>query len=68
VFASFRHDVINRGRLPLLCCLGASIVTFFATGTIVRYIRHLSDRDAPRDWWQPRNVAQRQPVAPGTAA
>jgi predicted metal-dependent hydrolase len=68
VFASFWHDVINRGRLPVLCCLVALIVTFFATGTIVRYIRHLSERDAPRTWWQPRNVAQRQPEAPGAAA
>jgi hypothetical protein len=56
VFASFWHDVINRGRLPLLCCLVGFILTFFVTRTIVRYIRHLSASDAPRKWWQPRNV------------
>jgi hypothetical protein len=56
VFASFWQDVVNRGRLPLLLCLVAFILTFFATRTIVRYIRHLSERDAPRRWWQPRNI------------
>lgn len=56
MFASFWHDVINRGRLPLLCCLVGFILTFFVTRTIVRYIRHLSASDAPRKWWQPRNV------------
>lgn len=56
MFAWFWHDIINRGRLPLLCCLVAFIVTFFVTRTIVRYIRHLSDSDAPHKWWQPRNV------------
>ncbi len=56
MFASFWHDVINRGRLPLLCCLVAFILTFFVTRTIVRYIRHLSASDAPRKWWQPRNI------------
>lgn len=56
MFASFWQDVINRGRLPLLCCLVAFILTFFVTRTIVRYIRHLSASDAPREWWQPRNI------------
>jgi hypothetical protein len=56
VFDSFWHDVVNRGRLPLLCCLVAFILTFFVTRTIVRYIRHLSAGDAPRKWWQPRNI------------
>ena len=56
VFASFWQDIVDRGRLPLLCCLVAFIVTFFVTRTIVRYIRHLSARDAPRKWWQPRNI------------
>ncbi|HME50227.1 MAG TPA: hypothetical protein VKG81_19615 [Mycobacterium sp.] len=56
MFASFWRDVIDRGRLPLLCCLVAFILTFFVTRTIVRYIRHLSARDAPRQWWQPRNI------------
>lgn len=56
MFDSFWHDVVNRGRLPLLCCLVAFILTFFVTRTIVRYIRHLSASDAPRKWWQPRNI------------
>jgi hypothetical protein len=56
VFASLLHDLINRGRLPLLSCLVAFILTFFATRTIVRYIRHSSDSDAPRKWWQPRDM------------
>ena len=42
-----------QGRLPLLCCLVAFIVTFFVTRTIVRYIRSHADSDAPRKWWQP---------------
>ncbi|MBV8927936.1 MAG: hypothetical protein JO152_02260 [Mycobacteriaceae bacterium] len=37
-------------------CLIAFILTFFVTRTIVRYIRHLSESDAPRKWWQPRNI------------
>jgi heme/copper-type cytochrome/quinol oxidase subunit 4 len=40
----------------LLCCLVAFILTFFVTRTIVRYIRHLSASDAPRKWWQPRDI------------
>lgn len=40
----------------MLCCLVGFILTFFVTRTIVRYIRHLSASDAPRKWWQPRNV------------
>ena len=46
----------RRGRLPLLCCLIAFILTFFVTRTIVRYIRAHADSDAPRKWWQPRNI------------
>ncbi|WP_319446305.1 MULTISPECIES: hypothetical protein [unclassified Mycobacterium] len=49
-------DFITRGRLPLLCCLVAFILTFFVTRTIVRYIRAQADSDAPRKWWQPRNI------------
>ena len=48
---------IPHGRLPLVCCLVAFILTFFVTRTIVRYIRSHADSDAPRKWWQPRNIS-----------
>ncbi|VEG56274.1 integral membrane protein [Mycolicibacterium aurum] len=38
-------------------CLIAFILTFFVTRTIVRYIRSHADSDAPRKWWQPRNIS-----------
>lgn len=47
---------IPPGRLPLAFCLLAFIVTFFITRTIVRYIRRHAHSDAPRKWWQPRNI------------
>ncbi|MGE2713700.1 hypothetical protein ACQI4L_06570 [Mycolicibacterium litorale] len=50
-------DFLTRDRLPLLCCLVAFILTFFVTRTIVRYIRRHADSDAPRRWWQPRNIS-----------
>ncbi|TFV60592.1 hypothetical protein E4P42_03615 [Mycobacterium sp. PS03-16] len=50
-------DFLTVERLPLLCCLVAFILTFFVTRTIVRYIRRHADSDAPRKWWQPRNIA-----------
>ncbi len=50
-------DFITRDRLPLMCCLVAFILTFFVTRTIVRYIRANADNDAPRKWWQPRNIS-----------
>jgi ABC-type multidrug transport system fused ATPase/permease subunit len=53
---SMWHDIVDRGRVPLMCCLIAFILTFFVTRTIVRYIRRLSETDAPRRWWQPRNI------------
>jgi hypothetical protein len=37
-------------------CLIAFILTFFVTRTIVRWIRYLSKSDAPRKWYQPRNI------------
>jgi ABC-type multidrug transport system fused ATPase/permease subunit len=51
---------IPHGRLPLVFCLIAFILTFFVTRTIVRYIRRTSEgpaSDAPRKWWQPRNIS-----------
>jgi hypothetical protein len=52
----FAHDIIDRGRLPLLCCLVAFILTFFVTRTSVRLIRHRAETGRPARWWQPRNV------------
>lgn len=52
----FAHDIVDRGRLPLLCCLVAFILTFFITRTFVRVIRHRADAGRPVRWWQPRNV------------
>jgi ABC-type multidrug transport system fused ATPase/permease subunit len=48
---------IPHSRIPLVCCLVAFILTFFVTRTIVRYIRSHADSDAPRKWWQPRNIS-----------
>ncbi|KRE28654.1 hypothetical protein ASG82_05225 [Mycobacterium sp. Soil538] len=48
---------IPYSRLPLVCCLFAFILTFSVTRTIVRYIRSHADSDAPRKWWQPRNIS-----------
>ncbi|MGB3351749.1 MAG: hypothetical protein WBB00_03140 [Mycobacterium sp.] len=48
---------IPHSRLPLVCCLVAFILTFFVTRTIVRYIRSQAGSDAPRKWWQPRNIS-----------
>jgi len=52
----FTHDVVDRGRLPLLCCLVAFILTFFVTRTFVRVIRHHAEAGRPTRWWRPRNV------------
>ncbi len=52
----FRDDIIDRGRLPLLCCLLAFLVTFLVTRSMVRYIRSQAGRVGPPRWWQPRNV------------
>ena len=43
----FAHDIVDRGRLPLLCCLVAFILTFFVTRTFVRFIRHRADTGLP---------------------
>ena len=52
----FVHDIVDRGRLPLLCCLVAFMLTFFVTRTFVRVIRHRVEAGHPIRWWQPRNV------------
>lgn len=51
-----RHDIIDSGKLPLLCCLLAFLVTFLLTRTVVRYIRSQAGTVTPVKWWQPRNV------------
>jgi hypothetical protein len=56
VHLNIELDFLTSGRLPLLCCLIAFILTFFVTRTIVRYIRANAGSDAPRKWWQPRNI------------
>lgn len=52
----FRDDIIGRGRLPLLCCLLAFLVTFLVTRAVVRYIRSQADNVGASRWWQPRNL------------
>ncbi|HEX5144674.1 MAG TPA: hypothetical protein VFW21_12480 [Mycobacterium sp.] len=49
--------MVAPGRVPLICCLVAFILTFFVTRTIVRYIRAQAQSAAPRKWWQPRNIS-----------
>lgn len=56
MFYWLQHDIVDRGRLPLLCCLVAFILTFFVTRTFVRVIRGRPDDGPPPRWWQPRNV------------
>jgi hypothetical protein len=47
---------IPPGRVPLMWCLIAFLLTFLVTRTIVRYIRANAGNDAPKKWWQPRNI------------
>jgi hypothetical protein len=56
VLSWLQNDIIGRGRLPLLCCLVAFIVTFFITRSCVRYIRHRAAMGLPPKWWEPRNI------------
>ena len=58
-FLNLRFDFIAPGRVPLMCCLIAFILTFFVTRLIVRYIRAHAESTAPRKWWQPRNYPTR---------
>ena len=53
----FKFDLaIPPARVPLTWCLIAFLLTFFVTRTIVRYIRAHAGGDAPKKWWQPRNI------------
>jgi hypothetical protein len=52
----FEDDIIGRGRLPLLCCLIAFILTFFVTRTFVRLIRRRKGTSRTPQWWEPRNI------------
>lgn len=56
-FVNLRLDFIAPGRMPLMWCLIAFIVTFLVTRLIVRYIRANAGNTAPRKWWQPRNMS-----------
>jgi ABC-type multidrug transport system fused ATPase/permease subunit len=56
VHLTFHLDFITPGRIPLMWCLVAFLITFLVTRTIVRYIRAHAGSDAPRKWWQPRNI------------
>jgi hypothetical protein len=50
------QDIVESGRLPLLCCLVAFILTFFVTRSFVRYIRYRATTGLAPQWWQPRNI------------
>src|ERR1700735_2667044 len=52
----FADDIVGRGRLPLLCCLIAFILTFFVARTFVRLIRRRDSTGRPPRWWEPRNI------------
>jgi len=52
----FENDIVGSGRLPLLCCLIAFILTFFVTRTCVRLIRRRTNTGRPPMWWEPRNI------------
>lgn len=56
-----RLDIVAPGRVPLMWCLIAFILTFFITRTITRYIRDTSEQGGgeakPHKWWQPHNIS-----------
>ena len=60
---TLKFDFIAPGRLPLMWCLIAFIVTFLVTRLIVRYIRANADNTSPRKWWQPRTCRSAAPPA-----
>ena len=55
--AAVHFDVIAPGRVPLMWCLIAFILTFFVTRTITRYIRATAGQTGPHKWWQPHNIS-----------
>ena len=57
VHLDVRLDFVAPGRLPLMWCLIAFILTFFITRSITRYIRATAGRTGPHRWWQPHNIA-----------
>ncbi|MGV1086955.1 MAG: hypothetical protein ACOYBX_03130 [Mycobacterium sp.] len=62
VHLDVRLDFVAPGRLPLMWCLIAFILTFFITRSITRYIRDAADKSgpgesAPHKWWQPHNIS-----------
>ena len=65
MFVNLRVDFIAPGRIPLMWCLIAFIVTFLVTRLIVRYIRANADNTGPRRWWQPRNMSVGDQAAGG---
>lgn len=56
MFHWLQHDIVDRGRLPLLCCLVAFVLTFLVTRSFVRFIHRRAADGRPARWWQPRNV------------
>lgn len=56
VFHWLQHDIVDRGRLPLLCCLVAFVLTFLVTRSFVRFIHRRAADGRPARWWQPRNI------------
>ncbi|MGI9164029.1 MAG: hypothetical protein ACR2JI_14085 [Mycobacterium sp.] len=56
-----RLDFVAPGRLPMMWCLIAFILTFFITRTITRSIRDSADesgsgKPAAHKWWKPHNI------------
>lgn len=52
VFHWLQHDIVDRGRLPLLCCLVAFVLTFLVTRSFVRFIHRRAADGRPARWWQ----------------
>ena len=62
VHLDVRLDFVAPGRLPMMWCLIAFILTFFITRGITRYIRDTAEKSGtgqagPHKWWQPHNIS-----------
>ena len=62
VHLDVRLDFVAPGRLPMMWCLIAFILTFFITRSITRYIRDSAEKSGPgqtvpHKWWQPHNIS-----------